>query len=1259
MGEAGLYRATDFKAFSFEGSIIAATLFNTCAKVVLTLAYHFSSKSDEPIDAVFCLPIHPNAQLCGIDVLTDKKVLPGSAQSAAPKQELTLTAEQEALLKSHKGSPYNVLRVPISGLSASTQTHIRIAYVIELEGNVEGDITFTLPAQYFSSSVAKKDPKDKGDLSGTFMNVEVFMRNGIEHIKALCDHTIQIKPNKGGCSNVTLSKLPKSGSDFVLAIQLKDHDPYFDIEMPTKSSVRGEKDETENTEPDMLAGLLSFFPRLPAKTQNTEIVFLVDRSLSMNNNDRIALSNAVISCALPLLPEESYFQMIYFGGGSEQICFDKGSVEASAKNKAKALKTIPQSGSGGSQLLGTLTSVLHQPVVPGCSRTLMLVTDGELTNLDMIAILPILRKQTSRCFVIGVAPGPCSYTLFGLARVGCGRAAIIPGGLSPKHPAFVNAVTRQTRRAISASLNDLRLEWGFGSSSNVPAIQTIPKVLPPVFSDDAYRVYAMWPRHEGGSLMVPTEIQLTGVSSEGTEVTIKVAIADKPGSETVGCDLLHKLAIAGCIQQFRELEQITGLQITANSSVKHEMLSDILQLEEGKRLSKSDLVQIATRASLADDVLGTSLFVSSADDSLMQLDILDPIKTYPRTPAATALSGRTSLGAKRPVPKLGEASKAAAGSGAPVEDLRKKRLLAHAKMMEQFSPGKVSASAAVPPVLYNEIEGLALTIAAREVAKHHNNGTNCLTSDMAKIVYRIVQTVMQTILAKLEFALVKESPDQSQALRVVTDSAAVEPLVVAAIAEAMKNTQAPSVSICEEPRPYKLIFHSETGTRQTNEDMFVVVEHVNEFFGRNDRENWVYIGLYDGHSGLSAAEYATQQLHVNILRKLQDDNLDKALLDGFAETDRLFNERAIRHGLKSGTTAMSVFFSLTTGRIVVANCGDAKAILCSKPGKPVEGQEEVKTICHIQHPDRPDEKVRIEKAGGKVILHGTYRVNGHIAVSRSIGDPHLANLVVAVPEMYETQVDLEHHEFALFATDGLWDVMSEQEAMVAVRDAVREHGQAEAARVVCELAVAKKSSDNVTVLIIFFSGQGSFRSIPRSSDTPSVPKHKKKKKEKGSSHHTTTTTTNNNSNNSKENKDNKKHKKKEAAANSDGSLPSAKTTLFSSSTSLDSVPVARSNSDSADMHNSDDPTHQHQPPHKKKKKKAAKKDKKDKDKKDKKDKSKLAAATAAGPDKKEKRKSRGDSTSTSNKDNVAAAAASHTAKTTKSPSPKREKKEKN
>lgn len=48
----------------------------------------------------------------------------------------------------------------------------------------------------------------------------------------------------------------------------------------------------------------------------------------------------------------------------------------------------------------------------------------------------------------------------------------------------------------------------------------------------------------------------------------------------------------------------------------------------------------------------------------------------------------------------------------------------------------------------------------------------------------------------------------------------------------------------------------------------------------------------------------------------------------------------------------------------------------------------VKELTRDHHPDRDDEKSRVESAGGSVYeWGGVARVNGQLAVSRAIGDP--------------------------------------------------------------------------------------------------------------------------------------------------------------------------------------------------------------------------------------------------------------------------------
>ncbi|KAK4559925.1 hypothetical protein RGQ29_008925 [Quercus rubra] len=76
-----------------------------------------------------------------------------------------------------------------------------------------------------------------------------------------------------------------------------------------------------------------------------------------------------------------------------------------------------------------------------------------------------------------------------------------------------------------------------------------------------------------------------------------------------------------------------------------------------------------------------------------------------------------------------------------------------------------------------------------------------------------------------------------------------------------------------------------------------------------------------------------------------------------------------------GSTAVVAL--LTPDHIVVANCGDSRAVLC-RGGVAIPLSQDHK-------PDRSDELARIEAAGGRVIFVNGARVAGILAMSRAIG----------------------------------------------------------------------------------------------------------------------------------------------------------------------------------------------------------------------------------------------------------------------------------
>ncbi|XP_043696078.1 uncharacterized protein LOC122646565 isoform X1 [Telopea speciosissima] len=209
------------------------------------------------------------------------------------------------------------------------------------------------------------------------------------------------------------------------------------------------------------------------------------------------------------------------------------------------------------------------------------------------------------------------------------------------------------------------------------------------------------------------------------------------------------------------------------------------------------------------------------------------------------------------------------------------------------------------------------------------------------------------------------------------------------------------------------------------------------------RSKWVLPEIFD------------RSFHMEILKE--------SLLRAIHDIDSTFSKEALRNNLKSGSTATIVL--IVDGQVLVANVGDSKAFLCSKEiqspqearGRlsklykrrrrsgvisPIEGggslklatsdrvtHFSVKELTSDHHPDRDDERSRVEAAGGYVVeWAGVPRVNGELAVSRAIGDVSFKSYgVVSAPEVTDWQPLTVDDSYLVVASDGIFEKLSTQD----------------------------------------------------------------------------------------------------------------------------------------------------------------------------------------------------------------------------------------
>lgn len=316
-------------------------------------------------------------------------------------------------------------------------------------------------------------------------------------------------------------------------------------------------------------------------------------------------------------------------------------------------------------------------------------------------------------------------------------------------------------------------------------------------------------------------------------------------------------------------------------------------------------------------------------------------------------------------------------------------------------------------------------------------------------------------------------------------------------------------------------FSSVIGRRQEMEDTIVIKpqlfqvpsmmlmdDHVNE----NTKDSLAhFFGVYDGHGGSQVANYCQKHLHSVLVEEIEaaesslsennekdnwQDQWKKVLTNCFQKVDDVIvgvpeanvgkngndgSELSTEETLAPETVGSTALVAiLTQNHIIVANCGDSRAVLC-------RGKEAL-PLSIDQKPNREDEWERIEAAGGRIIQWNGYRVLGVLAVSRSIGDKYLKPWIIPDPEV-KFVLREKNDECLILASDGLWDVITNEEACDFARKRIliwhkkngtnvstgQDQGVDPAAHYAAEclskIAHQRGSKDNISVIVIDLKAQ--------------------------------------------------------------------------------------------------------------------------------------------------------------------------------------------
>ena len=251
---------------------------------------------------------------------------------------------------------------------------------------------------------------------------------------------------------------------------------------------------------------------------------------------------------------------------------------------------------------------------------------------------------------------------------------------------------------------------------------------------------------------------------------------------------------------------------------------------------------------------------------------------------------------------------------------------------------------------------------------------------------------------------------------------------------------------------------------QINQDRALVVHP----FRIGDEDDNTLLGVFDGHAprGEIVSEYTKNELPNLLSRRLatvletandeqeKEQKTKQVLIDSFVDIDKTAPAE------ESGGCTCTIVLR-QNDKVYFANAGDSRSFLVAY--RPSVGVANVLYMSREDKPNLPDERARVEKAGGQVYIpaRGTPRVVYHdprtgapsgLAMSRSIGDWEAGKLgvipdpivdVFDIPTIVQNELNNatvviddkggvsggsnkivdDVHIFAVSATDGMMDYL--------------------------------------------------------------------------------------------------------------------------------------------------------------------------------------------------------------------------------------------
>lgn len=605
------------------GLDVHATLLSTTSRAFFIQTFVNPSSSEPIPEALYTFPLYDGSSVVDFTCRVGADVIRGKVKPKKKADEIYQRAKakgQTAAIFDQSCNAGDIFKTRVGNVPAGGTVVVEITVVEELKQDAQTNgpryiVPTAVAPRYGERHDVSTGPK--GTVVKTAITIDVIMEKGctIRNVRSP-SHPIELYLGRASympestlepCyASVKLRNNAVIKEDFVLTVNADNQDKPIAFL------------ETYPTLPNQQALMVSLVPKFSLPPDPSEIIFVLDRSGSMQ--DKIVTLKSALEVFLKSLPLGVPFNIVSFGSHCSKLWpRSRVSDKASLSDALEFTKTI-DADMGGTEILAALKAAVENHYKDKLPEVLLL-TDGQVWNQSEIFtfVTGAVQKSSARFFTLGIGNFASHSLVNGIARAGRGFSQSVLD-----FEELDKKVIRMLKGALLPRLNDCRLDLGLSALDDgyveiesvrgeqpsleattkpisifeevqddsviledlgqplpklsVPTIIHAPTVLPCLFPSIRSTVFVLF-SNESSSL--PGKVTLRANSRHGP-LELEIPVQDVGSGET-----LHQLAAKKAMTELEESRGwIQDAKINGGVSIKenYESRMDELVQNECERL---------------------------------------------------------------------------------------------------------------------------------------------------------------------------------------------------------------------------------------------------------------------------------------------------------------------------------------------------------------------------------------------------------------------------------------------------------------------------------------------------------------------------------------------------------------------------------------------------------------------------------------------------------------------------------------------------